>query len=100
MLDPTSWKSNIDPFDGHPRHLTDAIESHAVTPTSTWNVSIAWTDFDAVKRIYSKPSTEYADIKRILLSSGDVGSALDLKIELLNGQSFVWLCQYNSGGSV
>ena len=76
-----------------------AIDSYMVSKLSTWNSSLAWTDINAVTNIYSRPNTNYADLKRIIISSGDEGSRVTLRLDLSNGPSVLWLCELNLGVS-
>jgi hypothetical protein len=69
-------------------------------PASDWNLTIAWSDVEAVRRIYSEPRTRYADLKRVLISSGAAGSSVAFRLDMTKGGSRVWLCQLAGGIAV
>jgi hypothetical protein len=72
---------------------TDAFP---LSPLSSWNSSLAWTDIAAVAKIYSQPRTHYGDLKRVLISDGRQGSRLSIKVDLTIN-SVLWLCELNLG---
>lgn len=80
--------------------LTSSLQPMKAGHNTDWNLSTAWTDIDAVRRIYSDSRTRYNDIKKILVSSGIAGSSIDLKLDLSKGGSRVWLCQLAGGLTV
>lgn len=70
---------------------------YPISPFSSWNSTLAWTDIAAVERIYSQPGQEYGDLKRIVMSNGDRGSRVSLQLNITADKSSVWLCQLNLG---
>lgn len=75
------------------------VDTYPITKLSTWNSTLAWTDIAAVLRIYSKPETHYGDLKRIMISDGNEGSRISMRIEVIRDQSPLWLCELNLGVS-
>jgi hypothetical protein len=73
--------------------LSQHIAARPVSSGTDWNVTLAWSDFSAVSRIYSNPRTMYYDYKMILVSSGKAGSSISLRVDLRFGPSRIWLCQ-------
>lgn len=73
------------------------VDAYKISPQSSWNSTLAWTDVGAVMRIYSNPLTHYTDLKRIVMSNGIIGSRISLRLQIQREQSLIWLCELNLG---